>query len=474
MSTRPDRLSLPEEPLSGIPSSQPRSIFEERSKKRRRIEERRNKTLLYGFELQPHAAKILQSNDILPLQEAIKDYIKSKKLLPVRIFESFAHHYPNAFSLKLAKLIQVHPPLLIRIEAVGLLHHIFSGNSKLNASMLIELKKPLLHSIKVESEESLLPPLCETICLVTGRLYDYPLGGWEEILQYVCNCFSEESNETKGLMLLADMPLEVSQNRDFWLGKGNYDILFANILSLGLLGLPDHKLQALTFDASITLMGMSAHLGRTVDVCDNLLPVLLKFIDQQGEEEVVANNEIVLSKLRRLVELVSLGEPQIFEAQEDDVFWCMIRVAEVKEASEEVKVAAVIVLSKLDELSMDVMENFLYYLSPDEIKRVVAVALDMMSYIVEAPLWYEVDNKDCVDAGMTEAFDRGKFLLNWLSFQGNEDVVIPTIIEMIRMRYSTHIDWRVRHAAMLAIGTVGGGVFEGVYVMLCSIFNFKV
>ncbi|MCI28054.1 importin-like protein, partial [Trifolium medium] len=91
---------------------------------------------------------------------------------------------------------------------------------KLNSTtMLIALKEPLLNSLKNESNESILRPLCETIGLVAARLYQFPLGGWLELLQYVCDCFSGSTklNHMKALIMLAELPEEVVENREFWL-----------------------------------------------------------------------------------------------------------------------------------------------------------------------------------------------------------------------------------------------------------------
>ncbi|MCI31691.1 importin-5, partial [Trifolium medium] len=64
------------------------------------------------------------------------------------------------------------------------------------------LRNLLLHSVKVESEEILFPVLCQTIGLLADRLYRSSLG-WEELLQYACDCISgdSQSNNKKGLML---------------------------------------------------------------------------------------------------------------------------------------------------------------------------------------------------------------------------------------------------------------------------------
>ncbi|KAK2452327.1 hypothetical protein QL285_000127 [Trifolium repens] len=82
--------------------------------------------------------------------------------------------------------------------------------------MLIALKVPLLNSLKIESKESILRPLCETIGLVAARLYQFPISGWLELLQYVCDCFPGDMklNHMKALKMLAEFPVEVVINRE--------------------------------------------------------------------------------------------------------------------------------------------------------------------------------------------------------------------------------------------------------------------
>lgn len=280
-----------------------------------------------------------------------------------------------------------------------------------------------------------------------------------EFLEYVCSCFSSDARPSymKGLLLSGELPVEaVDEHKEFWLEQKNYALLFANALKL--IDLPDPKLQALIFEPSLMLMGMSNNLGMK-EVTDCLLPILLHYIDQHSEEGVVVN------RVKRLADLVSLDVGELFKGKEGHVFRCMLRLAELKGRRENLRLAAVNVLKELDEAYMDPVQNLIKSLSPEDVRRVFSVSMAMMSRVVGVRLWYEVDKRGCRQAGMTEVFKRGKFLLNWLCFEGDGDVVVPMTIEMISATYAPDKDWRVRQSAMLAIGAIADG-HKKVYIYI--------
>ncbi|XP_058752324.1 uncharacterized protein LOC131625486 [Vicia villosa] len=446
---QPPPESFLRDPFAPEINSPPRNYLEERVFKRRRIEETQDKSLIHGLELQQHAAKLLESNELSPLQKAIEEYTETKKETLITIFKSFALHYPNAFSFKLAKILELHPPLRTRIQTVALLLEVLPEgvNSSMHSSILIQLKNPLLHSLKAESEEIVFPMLCEMIGIFADRLYQLTLGDWEELLQYACDCISGDagSNNKKGLRLLTELSENVFLNREFWLNEGRFDLVFSNILEF--VYSEDRELKALAYNASMSLMLLSKGLRRT-KICDILLPILLNIIDQHGEEE------IVVDRVKRLGDLVAQEDGLIFRGKHGEVFWCMIRVAEIKNVSEELVVAAVNVLKELGVNDGKVIGSVIRNLSREEVRRVLSVSLNFLSCVDDDPLWYDVDNKDFNDDGITDPFYHGVFLFDLLSLDGDGGVFIPTAMEMITMQYASHIDWRFRHTAMLAIGWI--------------------
>ncbi|XP_058748080.1 uncharacterized protein LOC131620907 [Vicia villosa] len=428
----------------------PRNYLEERVFKRRRIEEAQDKSLIHGLELQQHAAKLLEPVDLSPLQEAVDEYAETKKETLMTIFKSFALHYPNAFSFKLAKILKLHPPLRTRIQTVALLLEVLPEgvNSSMHSSIMVQLKEPLLHSLKVESEEIVFPSLCEMIGILADRLHQFSLGSWEELLQYACDCISgkAESNIKKGLLLLTELSENAFLNREFWLNQGRFDLVFSNILEL--IYSMDRELKKLAYNAALSLMVLSKGLLRT-EICDVLLPILLNIIDEHGEEEILED------RVKRLKDLVTQEDGYIFEGKHGEVFWCMIRVAEIENVSEELVLVAVSILKELDAADQKEMVNMIGNLSHEDVRRVLAVSLSLLSCVDDDdddPLWY--DNKDCDDYGMTDAFNYGVFLFDSLSLDGDEGVFVPTTTETITMHYASHVDWRLRHAAMLAIGWI--------------------
>ncbi|CAJ2640681.1 unnamed protein product [Trifolium pratense] len=437
--------------------SPPRNYIEEIANKRRKIEQRQDKSLIHGFTLQEeHAARILQCNSLVPLREAIDEYAQTKNQRLLTIFKSFARLYPNSFSFKLAKILQLQPSLQIRTEVVTfLLITLHEGvNKPMNSSILLQLKNPLLNSLMMESEEIMFPWLCELIGQVAERLYLYSLGGWDELLQYFITCLSGESelNNKKGFIMLTEFPVDVAQNKEFWLNDGRFDLVCAKILES--VYSDDNESKALGYNAAISLMLLSKDLQRT-NVSEILLPMLLNIIDQHEEDAGL------VSKLKRLVDLVTLDDGNILRGKHREVFWCMIQVAEIEDASDELRYEAVNIIRELDKENVTAMEGVIKNLSLADMRRVVEVAINMMACIVEDPLWFDVDNDDCKSAGFTENFNLGQYLLNCLCLDGVDRVFVPTAIDIIRTKFASDMLWRLRHAAMFAIASIAEKNFNG-------------
>jgi len=453
-SSSPPQESSLRNPFDPEINAPPRNRLHERIYKRRSIEQNQDQSLIHGFELRQHAEEFLQSNDLSSLQEAIDEYSQTRNESLFKIFKSFALHYPNAFSFKLVKILKLQPNLQRRSETVDLLKVEFKNpTSRMCSIILVALKNPLLYSLKVESEEILLRSLCEMIGLFTERLYISSLGGWEELLEYVCDCITgdEKLENKKGLTMLMEFPVNVFQDREFWLNQGN---LYRIVLSISeFVHLMEQELKALAYDSSISLILLSNDFLKN-EVSDSLLRNLLNIIDQHGEEEVLGN------RINRLWELVKLDDGNIFMGKHGEVFRCMIRVAEVEDVSEELRIAAFNVIKDLYD------GNVIYDLSREELKRVLAVTVNMLSCIVDDPLWYDVDNEHRLTVGMTDAYYCGVFLCNALCFDGDQGVFVPMAIEMITMNYASNIDWKLRHAAIFTIGWIAEINFKGVCIYM--------
>jgi hypothetical protein len=167
----PPPQSSPRDPL------EPESPPEDTVNKRRKMVLDQDESLIHGFELQEHAAKFLEINELVPLQEAIDEYAQTKKDTLLTVFKSFARFYPDSFAIKLARILELQPSLQIRTEVVTLLLITLPEgvNEPMSSSILLEIKNPLIHSLMMESEEILFPSLCETIGLLADRLFQFSL-----------------------------------------------------------------------------------------------------------------------------------------------------------------------------------------------------------------------------------------------------------------------------------------------------------
>ncbi|OIW14145.1 hypothetical protein TanjilG_21285 [Lupinus angustifolius] len=423
--------------------------------KRRKIEIQRDRSILHGFDLQPTATSLLHSYGVVSLQNFINDFTKvplKKRNAKKKLFNSLAFHYPTSFSLKLAKLLLIHPPIHIRSEVVSLLRETLTethgkDDRKISCLILVEIKSPILESFKNEVEEVLLLPLSETIANVASRIYGFSIGGWLELLEYIVSCVSLNRNDDdsvlkqrKGLMLLAELSSDVIENREFW--KNHYVGLYENLVVRMVDETANENFQNLTFNALLALMGMSQALEE-FEVGGDILLLLLDYIDRNPREE------IVLNRVQDLGDFISLDVDEVIDGKEENMFQSLLRIAEKEDASEELRCAAVQVIKELDEKNVYTMAKVMNEISDVDARRVLKVSLLMMLRIEEDPLWFKSNEES--KAGISQSFALGRFLMYWLCFEADGSIIVPMAIEFLKTSYSASKNWRKRHAGMLLI-----------------------
>ncbi|KAE9598844.1 hypothetical protein Lalb_Chr15g0085311 [Lupinus albus] len=438
---------------------QPKTTYYQRvANKRLKVEVKRKNNILYGFNLRPTAAKILESNQVEPLQKFIQEFTElpiRKKYAIRKIFKSLSYHYPASFSLKLANLLLLHPPLHIRNEVVFLLHKVLietHEDRRIAYAILVELKTPIFESFKIELEELLLVQLSEIIGNLDSRMNEFNFGGWIELHEYIVSCVSLNSNDEdsvlkqrKGLMLLADLPRDIVQMREFW--NVHYSAVYNNLKARMLDETANENFQALTFDALLRMMGMAQNLGE-IEIGRAIFSMLFDCIGRHS------NEAIVLRRVHDVGDFVVTGVGEVINGKEKNVFQSMLGIAEKKDASEELRCAAIQVLKDIGEENEDIMLPVINELSYDDAQRAVKVSMDMLLCIEDDPIWFEFDEEETLSAGLSESFELGKFLLNCLFCQGDGSIVVPITFELLKTTYAASKDWRKQHAEMIVISAL--------------------
>ncbi|OIW14147.1 hypothetical protein TanjilG_21287 [Lupinus angustifolius] len=417
----------------GSPPTPEQTYYQRVSEKRRKSEANRNQSLIHGFNLKPFATFFLESNDIGPLLNFIQTPNNSNK----RILESFSSNYPNSFSLKLSRILSLNPPFGIRHKTAFLLEDTLLITEKNNirrirCDMFLELKHLILDPFKIELEERLFYPLTAAISDLASRIYEFSIGGWIELLEYIISCFfslnsnDEDSvlNQRKGFMLLAGLPEDVSEHTEFW--KNHYSALFENLAARMLDETSNEVLQALTYDALHTMLKIAQPLGE-YEIGGSILLIILDCIDQHWNEETV------LGRFEDLADYVSRDVDQVLNGKEGNVFRAMVQIAEKNGASKKLRIAAVEVLEGLNEDRIFIMETIINEISDVDVQRGFKVSLDMM---------FESDKK-CIKFGKT--------LLNWLCLKRDENSVFRFLVEFLKTTYTDSKDLRKRHAVMIFI-----------------------
>ncbi|KAK7289774.1 hypothetical protein RIF29_03703 [Crotalaria pallida] len=424
--------------------------------------------ILDGFNLLQTATSLLQSNDVAPLRTLIQEFTQlpnPNKDAKKKLFNSLSLYYPNSFSLKLAKLLYTHPRRHIRKEVVWLLQETLiethgNDNLRISCAVLVELKSLLLESFKIELYVPLLAPLSKTIANVASRVYEFPLEGWVELLEYIFSSVVTSSiyeddytvfNRGKGLMLLADSSSDIFQNEEFW--KHRYGHLCGTIIARMLDEMVSETFQQLTFDALLTALQITQPclLNKYENMMALILDMMMRCIDQHPSEN------IVLKRLENFVDFILSDFGTVVHGKEEFEFQAILRIVDKKDVNEELRCAAVQLLQYLDETSMDNMKAIIKGLSDVDAQRIITVSMDMLLCIEDDPLWFEINKRESICAGLSRSFKLGKFLLNWLSMAADGGLVIPMAIEFLKTTYATSEDWRKRHARMIAIAGFADG-----------------
>ncbi|CAL0334809.1 unnamed protein product [Lupinus luteus] len=403
------------------------------SQKRRKSEANRDQSLIHGFNLKPYATFLLEPNNGGQLLSFILSPNNSKKT----ILESFSSNYPNSFSLKLSRMLSFKPPFAIRRKIAFLLEDTLLITDKnhirrIRCDMFLELKQLILDPFKIELVERLFYPLSMAISDLASRVYEFSIGGWIELLEYIILCFSSSNSndedsalkQQKGLLLLGGLPEGVSEHAEFW--KNHYSALFENLAARMLDETSDEVLRALTYDSLHTLLKIAQPLGE-YEIGGSILLIILDCIDQHWDEETV------LGRFVDLTDYVSRKVDQVLNGKEGNVFRAMIRIGEKNGASKELRIAAVEVLVGLNEDRIFIMEKIINEISDVDLQRVFKVSVEMM---------FESDKK-CFKCGQT--------LLNWLSLKGDANSVFHFLVEFLKTTYIDSKDLKKRHAVMIFI-----------------------
>ncbi|CAL0334794.1 unnamed protein product [Lupinus luteus] len=435
---------------------QPKTTYYQRlADKRLKVEAKRKNNIIYGFDLRPSAVKILESDSVEPLEKYIQEFTElpaRKKYAQKKIFKSLSSHYPASFSLKLANLLLLHPPLHIRNEVVLRLYKVLTqphDYRRIGYAILVELKNPILESFKIEFEELLLVQLSEAIGNLDSRINEYRLGGWIELHEYIVLCVSLNSNDEdsvlKGLILLGKLLDNAGQMIEFW--SIHYTFIYNNLKARMLDDTANENFHALTFDALLTMMRMAQNL-RVVEIGRSIFSMLLDCIGRHS------NEGIVLKRVCDLGNFAFMGAGEIIIGKENNIFHCMLGIAEKKDTSRQLRYAAIQVLKDIGEENDDIMLPVIKGLYMDDALRVLRVSMDMLLCIEDDPIWFELDEEESISAGLSKSFELGKFLINLLFCQCDRGIVVPIAFALLQTTHAASKDWREHHAEMVVIAAL--------------------
>ncbi|XP_054823998.1 importin subunit beta-3-like [Prosopis cineraria] len=438
-----------------VPDEVPPESSKEAKRRRNLVQDHQELSKAEKDELQSAAVELFLSNNPTRFLSLVCDFASSSvfhqnpQSQVKALWNFFAHQYPNALSLMLARLLNSRLPSNTVMYTVDLLHLTINrihGQDRfiIDKRVLFHLK-PLLLNV-IQNHESI--PNLLNLSEIAARIFE--IERWGELLDYLLHALDTnfETRQEMALRVLSTLP----ESREECLGA--YKFWWANHKSLNvrfgeLFDSPNLNIQALTFDSSIKLVRL-LHRWRFYSEIDVLLPKMISFLRAiHGDGQT----RIVEPRIMDLVELASYYTDP-FLTQLDVVLDCMFRIAVTADDNTFLTLQAIKIIKMVDDQAVDRVSEFLVKLSEEAKRSIFKNCVRLLVCIADVPAWYDVDMTSSEYMGISEKYILGKFLLFRLCWDSHEDMLLSFGIELIP-QYLNSEDWQTRHAGLVAFAETG-------------------
>ncbi|XP_059670758.1 uncharacterized protein LOC132316268 [Cornus florida] len=403
--------------------------------------------------LRAQAREMLNSPDLTAMETLVSHLNSqddSQKSTATKLFKFCAGEYPNNHMLKLSHLFRSCPRFDTRIRSgklfYSLLLHPWYSYHLISPMILTEIKLAFIDCIHQEKPEPFSKITCRIVSVLAKFIFD-DNKDWPELSDYAIEYVESDTEHIQELTILvfAKMPESL----------GKKSLAHLNRLHSTFL----RRLESLNSRTRLHAISASANLVRVVPhtlyrQLEDLLPAMMQVVF----EFFIEDQEMHAQKA--LGELVVLAMPAVefFVPRLDYVFKSMIRIAKNGAFTEQTRCVAVKVLSALsDAWEIELIEK----LPHDIIRSLFPVLMRMLTVVQDDPAWHDANNEDGMNAGKSESYDLGVYVLDQLSVALNEDIIMAIALELVPV-YLAAPEWQNRFAGITALARTAQ-VFLEVY-----------
>ncbi|KAK4707597.1 hypothetical protein R3W88_028522 [Solanum pinnatisectum] len=385
---------------------------------------------LFGPESYPLIKLLSQLNsdddDLRKPAKALIDYTKK--------------NYPNSLIEKLFETIQrSQPSSRTGIFCYKLLSDILLPFwPKLSSTTQNDLMVKLYYKVRRESDYETLEACCSCVSSIAGLLF--PKYEWNDLFVFMIENLGSDSNRNLGVLLLWDELIPKCPE----IFVPFVDCLIEGFTDLMPTITEDHRSRVVAARASVKLI---LYLSNPASYCKfyGLLGhVIMTLIMACSDEEV-----LVCSVLEDLIVLA--GVETAFFKDNIVVFESMVKLAEYLKLGEKLRQLAiefVVTVAENREIGCGIVPK-------EEVTKLLNVLIEMLVHIEDDPRWRNAITDD-KNEGELSMCSNGMESLERLAIALGGDAILPNCPACL-FKFLDDQDWRIRHAAVTAIGLISEG-----------------
>ncbi|TMW85305.1 hypothetical protein EJD97_023354 [Solanum chilense] len=304
----------------------------------------------------------------------------------------------------------------------------------------------LYNRVRRESDYETLKACCSCTSSLAGLLF--PKYKWNGLFYYMLENLGSVSKRNLGALLLWDELIpkcpEIFQSHVDGLIEG-FTYLMPTVTR-------DHRSRVIAARASVKLILHSSNPASYCKFYGLLGSVLMTLIMSCSNEE-----DLVCSVLEDLIVLAGVAT-EFFENDIGVLFESMVKLAECEKLGEKLRQLAiefVVTVVENREIGRGIMEK----VPKEEVTKLLNVLIKMLVHIEEDPRWENAISDDDRNEEELSICSYGMESLERLAIALGGDAILPSCPACL-FKFLDDQDWRIRHAAVTAIGLISEGCSE--------------
>ncbi|GBG66984.1 hypothetical protein CBR_g74670 [Chara braunii] len=382
------------------------------------------------------------------------------------IFNECKQH-PEQLVTKLVQTLRANGKSELRAMSAVLLRKVITKDEvslwrQMSPNVQSALKAELLQCVQHEQDKTISKKLCSVVAELAVGLLDE--GNWPELLPFMFQCVSSDSDrlKTSALLIFADL---AEYNCSMTQHLSTLHGLFQQCLSAATNG--EVRIAALR---ATTNFVQTLETAEERDKFQDLLPAMMQTLNLalNAREELAAQEA-----LEMFIEVAG-SEPRFLRRHLAEVVAAMLQIAEAAELDEATRHLAVeflVTLAEARERAPGMMRKL-----PHFIVRLFSALMSMLLDVDDVPEWYTVESEDD-DVAESDNHSVAQECLDRLTISLGGNTVLPVASQLLPA-FIRDADWKKRHAALITLAQIAEGCNKAmvkqlgavVEMVLCS-FN---